>query len=202
MTDAPSPTAVPLALPPFHVVGYGRRGWNPRRHGPTQPIGADEAAERHGRGELYGVVLSSTPDGPALPIIDVLVGSRGITVAFHEHDPGKADLTLIWRREDAEGPFRLEQVDRRNGNSAHTPREQLVYEYLKLTVDPARRGRVTDAGGLEVLEERAVDVAAFDLAAPAFGDWDAFCDRDLPSRLWPGLPQMAWVGPDVPVAPR
>jgi len=201
VTDAPSPTAVPLALPPFHVVGYGLRGWNTRRHGPTQPIGADEAAERHARGELYGVVLTSDGDEPALPIVDVLVGSKGITAAFHEHDPGKADLTLIWRRGD-DGPFRLQQVDRRNGNGAHTPREQLVYEYLKLTETPASWCRITDADGLEVLERREVDLAPFDLPAPTFGDWTAFCDRDLPSRVWPGLPEVAWVGPDVPVASR
>jgi hypothetical protein len=199
--DAPTPTAVPPALPPFHVVGYGRKGWNARRHAPTQPIAADEAEARHRAGELYGVVLTSGADGPSLPIVDVLVGSRGITAALHEHDPGKADLTLVWRRED-DGPYRLQQVDRRNGNGAHTPREQLVYEYLKLDADPAARCRITDAAGLEVLEERELDLAPFDLPPPSFGDWAAFCDRALPARLWPGLPDLAWVGPDVAVAPR
>ena len=39
------------------------------------------------------------------------------------------------------------------------------------------------------------------LAPPAFGAYDGFVDATVAARLWPGLPEIPWVGPEQPVGP-
>lgn len=183
----------------FRLVGYGRRGWNSRKSGPTQPLTEAQARRLHDDGDPYAAVLTGAPDGVGLPVASLTRNENGITVAFFEHDPAKANLTHFWDQPRPGGPYRLTQVDRRNGNGAHVDRAELAYEYLKLEDTPAKWCRWTDEA-LVVLEEREVDVARFDLPAPELGSYDAFLDRTVSFRLWPGLPEMPWVGPEVPVA--
>lgn len=191
----------PPPRPPLRVVGYGAQAWNDWTKAPVDPMPEDEARARHQAGEPYGVLLTGAPEGALeLPVVGLTVNQHGITVAFHRHDPAKADLTHFWKQPSPGAPFRLTQVDRRAGNKAHVGREGLVYQYLKLTVDPAIWVHWTDAGA-DVLEERSVDLAPFDQPPPEFGTYDGFLDDDLASRVWPGLPALAWVGPEVAVGP-
>lgn len=185
---------------PFRIVGFGAQAWNPRTRAPIDPLTEADARARHEAGEAYGVVLTAAPDTLELPVVGLTVNEHGITVAFHRHDPARSDLVHVWRQDEPGGPYRIAQVDRRAGNKRQVPRDRLVYEYLKLTVDPALWVRMTDAGS-EVVEERSVDRAAFALAPPDFGAYDAYLDPTLSTRLWPGLPELPWVGPDLPVGP-
>ncbi len=186
---------------PFRVVGFGAQAWNPRTRAPIDPLSEDEARARHDAGEAYGAVLTGAPEGALeLPVVGLTVNEHGITVAFHHHDPARSDLVVVWRQDEPGARYRPAQVDRRAGNKRHVPRDQLVYEYLKLTVDPALRVRMTDAGS-EVLEERSVDLDAVALDPPAFGTYDGFVDPGVVVRLWPGLPEIPWVGPEQPVGP-
>lgn len=190
---------MPPTRPPYRIVGYGAGAWNDWTQAPTDPISEDEARVRHETGEPYGVVLTSAPDGQLeLPIVGLTVNQHGITVEFHRHDAATADLVHFWKQPTPGDAFRITQIDRRAGSRELLPRDQLVYEYLKLDVDPAVWVHWTDARA-EVVGERSVDCAPFDLPPPAFGAYDAFLDDDLSTRLWPGLPELAWIGPEVPV---
>ncbi|MGI8937318.1 MAG: hypothetical protein ACR2JF_03695 [Iamia sp.] len=147
------------------------------------------------------MVLTAAPEGELeLPIVGITVNQHGITVAFHRHDPAVADLTHFWKQEPPGGSFRVSQFDHRAGNKRQVPRSERVYQYLKLTVDPAIWVHWTDAGA-DVVEKRTVDLAPFVLAPPAFGAYQAFLDDDLGARIWPGLPALGWVGPEVPIGP-
>ncbi|QYG93902.1 hypothetical protein HC251_16670 [Iamia sp. SCSIO 61187] len=192
---------MPPTRPPYRIVGYGAGAWNDWTRAPIDPISEDEARARHEADEPYGAVLTAAPDGRLeLPVVGLTVNQHGITVEFHRHDTGTADLVHVWKQPAPGEAFRITQIDRRAGSSEAVPRDQLVYEYLKLGVDPAIWVHWTDAGA-EVVEERSIDRTPFDLPPPAFGAYDAFLDDGLAARLWPGLPELAWIGPEVPVGP-
>lgn len=192
MTIAPDPAS-------FRIAGFGARAWNPRTGGPIDPVDREVAQARHEAGEPYAVLLTAAPEGLALPLATVTLNENGVTVGFHRHDAARSDLAHMWHPGD-DGRLRPVQVDRRAGNKRAVPRDQLVYEYLKLSVHPAKWVRMTDAG-TEVLGERDVDLDAVALAPPAFGDYAAYLDVGLSERLWPGLPELAWVGPEAPLVP-
>lgn len=191
VTSAPDPSA-------HRVLGYGKRGWNELTRAITQPISEKAARARHakgGRAGAYGVALTAAPGpDPGPPVVGITINEHGTTVAFYDHDLATANLAHFWHP-TPEGRLRIVQVDRRAGNPDEVRRDELVYEYLRLTDDPAVWVRWTDAGATP-LERRSVDVAAFDLDPPAFGEYGPLLDRTLAERLWPGLPELAWVGPE------
>lgn len=183
----------------YRIVGYGAQAWNRKARSIGRPFTEDEARARHDAGEAYDALLTAAPgDGVELPLAKLTVNEHGVSVSLHHHDTDRGDQAQIWKP-GADGRLRPVQLDRRAGNKAVVPRDQLVYEFLKLTDEPAAWIRWDD-GGSTRLEEREVDLDAVAVAWPAFGEYQPFLDAGLGQRLWPGLPELAWVGPDQPVA--
>jgi len=178
----------------YRILGYGKAGWNDWTRTAIDPIDEAEARRRHDAGEPYGVVLTAGPGGVIdMPIVGIAFNEHGITVEFHRHHPGTADLTHFWTDRSPEGRLRIRQIDRRSGNRDSVRRDQLIHEYLKLDVDPAIRVRWAE-GDAEVLDRRTVDRAPTDIDPPAFGSYETLLDEGLTERLWPGLPELGWLG--------
>lgn len=189
MTSEPS-TVDPAIL---GKVGYGTRGWNVLTGGLIGPIAEKKARALHDAGKPYAVAYQGTgADG--LPVVDITRNQYGTTVTFYEHDPGQPNLVHFWKPVGDGGRLRLVQVDRRAGHPDRVPREQLAYEYLLLGDDPATWQRMAPEPPA-TLGTRHVDLAPFDLDPPAFGDDAPLLDRTVSFRLWPDLPELAWIPP-------
>lgn len=187
--------------PRYRLVGYGQGSWNKKTQGVKQPITDEEAARRHRAGEPYGLVLTGADgdgDDPGLPLVGVILNEHGISVGFYDHDADKANLSINWKPSTDDGLLRPTQIDRRAGNTPHVPRDQVVSEYLKLGNSPVPWVRWID-GRPVVLDRREIDLGPFARPAPDFGHYDDFLDPSLPQRIWPGLPDLVWIGPERPV---
>ncbi len=178
------------------VLGYSndkRPPWNALTQAVLNPVSEATARKRHEAGGHYGVVVRDTEGVVAIAVGPS--GDRFARVEFLDPSGQKAALALHLVG-DGDG-LRLRKAWRYNGGTRTVPRERIVTETF--TWDDAGTSatwhRATAAGG-ELVEERdGFDPDELRADWPAFGEYEPLVDRGLLARVWPGLPDLPFLGP-------
>lgn len=180
------------------VLGYSndkRPPWNNLAQAVLNPVSDATARKRHQAGSHYGVVVRD-----AEGLVAIAVGPSSDRFARVEFlDPSERTPTLAHHLVGIgdDNGLRLRTAWRHNGGTRTVPREQLVVDTF--TWDDAGTSatwhRAGAAGG-ELVETRdGFDPDDLRTSWPAFGEYEPLVDRGLLARVWPGLPDLPFLGP-------